>query len=61
MGLHEFSDLNLVQALRSESPPSPPFWELVHELDFISLSRLCLTDSFCGVFVSQEKLRRLTG
>lgn len=28
MGLHEFSDLNLVQALRSESPPSPSFWPL---------------------------------
>lgn len=42
MGLHEFSDLNLDQALRSESPLSPSFWDLVLEQVFFSRSRLRL-------------------
>ncbi|CAG02214.1 unnamed protein product, partial [Tetraodon nigroviridis] len=37
VGLHEFSDLNLVQALRSESPPSPSFWPLNRFLFIVPL------------------------
>lgn len=35
VGLHEFSDLNLVQALRSESPPTPSFRERLPESLFL--------------------------
>lgn len=74
VGLHEFSDLNLVQALRFVTVSSKCGSSLTFSLAFLTMWKstqsvqlwIChflqrLADSFCGAFVSREKLRRLTG
>lgn len=76
VGLHEFSDLNLVQALRFVKGSLECCSSFTFSLAFVLImkpssflpARVCcfsfsstFAGSFCGAFVSQEKLKRLTG